>query len=276
MPVASVEQLVGFARAHQNQLLAIRDQARATIVLLWARIVVDPTDTTAEQWIGRSVPVVETAQRTASSLALNYVSAYVAAATGTARLTPELSAADFLSPRGVSLTDVLFRPIVSLRTALANGEQLATAITNGGARAAQIAATDPMLSARAASSASMQAEPRVVGFRRVPDGGACKFCVLVSTQRYHDSDLMAIHPGCGCTVAPIIGSRDPGRVLDRGLVDQLMTADPSLGRRGDSRTTAREIAAADLAKANDLTAVHQHGELGPTLYPADVNFAAAP
>lgn len=274
MPPASTEQLVRIAQAHQLQLLAVRDRSRLALEALWVHIVTDPSTATAERWVATAVPVVEAAQSLAAAAALSYMSAYVAAATGIPSRPTDLKVADFINPRGTPLIDVLQRPIVTMRTALSEGKSLADALSTGGDRAAQIGATDPMLSARAASSSAMKADPHIVGYRRVPDGGACKFCVLVSTQRYHDDDLMAIHVNCGCTVAPIIGHHDPGRVLDRGLVDQLMTADPALGRRGDSRDRARQLAADDLRKANDLTAVHMHGELGPTLYGAGQHFAA--
>jgi hypothetical protein len=274
MPPASTEVLVRIARAHQAQLLAVRDRTRLALETLWSHIVTDPSTATAERWVATSVPFVEAAQRAAASAALGYVTAYSAAATGIAPTPTELTAADFINPRRTPLPEVLQRPIVTMRRALSEGKPLHDALAAGVNRAAQIGATDPMLSARAASSAAMQADPHIVGYRRVPDAGACKFCLLVSTQRYHDDDLMALHVNCGCTVAPIIGRHDPGRVLDRGLVDQLMTADPALGRRGESREHARQLAAADLRKANDLTAVHMHGELGPTLYGAGQHFAA--
>lgn len=275
MPQATTEQLVGVARAHQTQLLAVRDRTSSTLAALWARIVTDPTDATAARWIAAAVPVVAASQRIAATAALTFISNYVAAATNTPPQRTELDVADFLDPRGTPLAEVLHRPIIQLRT-LTSTMPIDRALSTAGARAAQIGATDPMLSARAASTAAMKADPHIVGYRRVPDAGACKFCVLVSTQRYHDGDLMPIHPGCGCTVAPIIGDHDPGRVLDRGLVDQLMAADPALGHRGEARGKARELAAGNLRKANDLTAVHDHGELGPTLYPAGTKFATAP
>lgn len=270
---ASPEQLVALARAHQRQLLAVRDRTVATISNMWARIVTGPDDTVLSRWLAAAVPVVAAAQSSTAGAAIAYIGTYVAAATGTTPAPVPLNPSNFLAPRGVDLAEVLARPMVELRTGLANGDRWLTAVDAGGQRAAQFAGTEPMLSARAAASEAMKIEPRVVGFRRVPDPGACKFCLLASTQRYHDTDLMPMHPNCGCSVAPIIGTKDPGRVLDRGLVDQLMAADPALGRRGDSRDAARESAAAALADAEKLFTVHEHGELGPTLYGAGQKFS---
>ncbi len=261
------------ARAHQRQLLVVRDRTVATISNMWARIVTGPDDTVMSRWLAAAVPVVSAAQLSTAGAAIAYIGTYVAAATGTTPVPIKLNPSAFLTPRGVELTEVLARPMVELRTGLANGDRWLTAVDAGGLRAGQFAGTDPMLSARAAASEAMKIEPRVVGFRRVPDAGACKFCLLASTQRYHDTDLMPMHPNCGCSVAPIIGAKDPGRVLDRGLVDQLMAADPSLGRRGDAREAAREAAQRSLADAEKLVTVHEHGELGPTLYGAGQKFS---
>ena len=168
MPAAaSTEVLVALARIHQAQLLAVRNRSRAALEALWAKIVIDPTTSTADRWITASVPVIEAAQRAAASAALSYVPTYSAAATGTAPQPSKLTLADFLNPRGSPLTVVLFRPIVTMRTALKEGKPFAEAISAGGDRAAQIGATDPMLSARAASSAAMQADTHIVGYRRV-------------------------------------------------------------------------------------------------------------
>lgn len=240
---------------------------------MWDRIVTGPDDAVMERWLSAAVPVVSAAQLANAGASIAYIDTYVAAATGVRSQRARLVASDFLAPRGVDLAEVLARPVVELRTGLANGDRFVSAVDAGRRRAEQFARTEPMLSARAASSEAMKIESRIVGFRRVPDAGACKFCLLASTQRYHDGDLMPIHPNCGCSVAPIIGDRDPGRVLDRGLVDQLMAADPALGRSGDGRSAAREAAQRSLDEANKLIAVHEHGELGPTLYGADQKFS---
>ena len=335
MAGASVAQLVRVAARHQTQILTIRDRSVRTIAATWSRVMVNPSDFAAAQWVQLAGPLLQAAQQTAAGLAISYVDTYVAAATGTAGALTDLVAADFLNPRGVPLDELLMRPVIEMRSKLANGATMREAVDAGGARASQIGATDPMLSYRAASSEAMQQNPRVVGYRRVPDAKACKFCLLVSTQRYTDGDLMALHPHCGCTVAPIVGSKDPGRVLDQALLDRLkgegviddinrqrqaagsreakkvadgyrskadhwrteadQATDPAAKKRyleraadWDRKANTREgdLPAANVeagqALINDIfnkpqqfVTVHDHGELGPTLYEAGHHFTAA-
>ena len=335
MPGASVAQLVRVATSNQTQVLTLRDRSVRTLAATWSRVMTNPSDFAAAQWVQVAGPLLQAAQQTAAGLALSYIGTYVAVATGQPTPASTLTAADFLNPRGVPLGELLMRPVIEMRSKLANGATMLEATAAGGARAAQIGATDPMLSYRAASSEAMQQNPRVVGYRRVPDARACKFCLLVSTQRYTDGDLMPLHPHCGCTVAPIVGSKDPGRVLDKALLDRLKgegviddinrqrqaqgsreaqkvadgyqakadhwtaeadkATDPATKRRYEARAAdwaqKAKVRAGDLPPANvdagqalindifnkpqEFVTVHQHGELGPTLYEAGHHFEAA-
>ncbi len=264
MPGATPQQLATFARRQQLAVLAIRDRTARLFAATWAQVVTDPTEPTASRWVSVMSGPLAAAKLAAADLGLSYIRTYSSMAAGEPAPESPLVADEFVDPRGVPDVEVLMRPIVQLRWLLSKGEPLPAALDAGGARARQIGATDPMLAYREATSAAMQDDDRIVGWRRVPEPRACTFCLLVSTQRYHDKDLMPIHPACGCTVAPIIGKKDPGQVLDRDLVDKLMAADPALGKRGDNAKRAVEAA------------IHQHGELGPTVYPGGVEFDFGP
>lgn len=61
----------------------------------------------------------------------------------------------------------------------------------------------------------------IVGWRRVTEPGACEFCLLASTQRYHTKDLHPLHEHCRCSVAPVVGLKDPGHVLNKDLLQRL-------------------------------------------------------
>lgn len=218
------EELLRFARRHQDQLLALRERSARTLDNLWTLHATNPGDDALAAWLDASVPVLESVNTTAAVSSATYVNAYTAAATGTPSVGTVINAVDLakmVTARGVATEDVLTRPFVTMRTSLAEGNPLATAVETGRARAVQIGRTDPMLSARAGASHAMKADPRIVGYRRVADSGACSFCLVAATQRYHDADLMPIHPGCGCSVAPIIGTHDPGQVIDREALRQL-------------------------------------------------------
>jgi hypothetical protein len=320
-------QLLLLAEQHQRQLLTIRDRTVTVARRLWQALAVDPSDAALGRWLQAAVPLLESAMQTTAAASLNYVPTYVAAAKGAAPAPSELAVSDFLRPRGVDIADVLERPFVTMRTALADGATLDRAREIAGARASQFAATDPMLSARAASSEAMQITRDVVGYRRVPDSGACSFCRLAATQRYRDGDLMPMHTSCGCSVAPIVGDRDPGQIIDRenlrqlkadGVIDEISlrryissTGDvvdsyeakarewrerarmadsgadetkytkradewqrKARQRAADVEQARRRLKALQAGRLDRLTAVHEHGELGPVLYPADVEFTA--
>lgn len=271
MPVA--DDLVRLARAHQDQLLAIRASSVNAVASLWDRLVNGPDDAVMDRWVPLAERAVVAAQQAAAAASIAHVEQAVRVGGATPVPTPpEVRPTAFLEPRGVPTGEVLRRAIVLVRVGLADGKLFDQAMSEGRARAVQTAATEPVLTARASNQAAMKAQPSIVGYRRVPDGGACKFCLLVATRRYRVAELMPIHPSCGCTVAPIIGDADPGEVLDRGLVDQLMAADPALGRRGEARDVARQAAKEQLDRAESLVTVHDHGELGPTLYQSGLHF----
>lgn len=83
--------------------------------------------------------------------------------------------------------------------------------------------------------------------------GTCGLCVAASTRVYRMRDLLPLHGGCNCTISPI-GAKDPG--LD-------LTAD-------DLRALYRKAGGTSAARLRRTRyRVERHGELGPTLVPAD-------
>lgn len=72
-------------------------------------------------------------------------------------------------------------------------------------------------SARRASDSA-----RVVGWRRVLVGESCEWCARVATQVYQTAESADFgHDRCDCTVAPIVGDVDPGRLLNRDLLERI-------------------------------------------------------
>lgn len=327
MPGADVVQLVALARRHQDQLLAVRDRLVVALGRVWGSVVVDPTSAVEERFVAVAAPMLDAAMLAASSASLAYQQAYVSAAVGGQVEPLALTPSEFVTPRGLPSVEVLVKPIVTVRTALSSGRGWTDAVELGRQRLEQIGSTDPMLAARAAGSAAMKARPQVVGYRRVTDGAACSFCRLAATQRYTDGELMPLHVRCGCTVAPIVGSKDPGQVIDRaelarlkadGVIDEIslrryiadtdrvvedyraraahwreqarvtsdQAAETRYAKRADEWAAKAEKRAGQVDRAraqlkavragrlDKLTAVHQHGELGPVLYPAGVKFEA--
>lgn len=89
----------------------------------------------------------------------------------------------------------------------------------------------------------------VVGWRRVLVGPSCEWCALVSTQRYRSAESADFgHAKCDCTVAPIVGDADPGRVINRPLLRELKAR--GVGDRvSRNRQASRSLQAADNAAA---------------------------
>lgn len=254
---------VTIALRYQATLLVMRDRAAATATAVWDQHGgID--DQALAAFTAGVVPVITASQTAAAQLTNVYIGNYVGAATGDPPTSPPVNLDELVAGlrAGAAPSDVYTRPVVEARSMLSRGGRLVDALAAARARVTQTASTDVMLAARASATESMVRESRIVGYRRVADGRACPLCLTASTQRYHSGDLMPIHPHCGCSVAPIIGSRDPGQVLNKGLRDRLATADPDLATRDDPSKLYHELAV-----------VHEHGELGPVLYRAGDHFA---
>lgn len=173
---------------------------------------------------------------------------------------------------------VYARPVITARTALAAGKTWAQAMAEARARAVSAAETDVMLAQRATMDAWVEAE-RVAGYRRVLTGRSCMYCATASTQRYRRGELMPLHSHCDCGVAPILGSHDPGHVVNRRLLRQLKQAGGSSYWKSSGYVAEHADGGfvVDVAgKHQQLeVAVHQHGELGPVLGNAAHHFDTA-
>lgn len=169
---------------------------------------------------------------------------------------------------GAEPFDVYLRPIVAARVKVSDGMSFSDAMEFGRSSAISTAQTDVALTQRAAMASASQ-QTGIVGYRRVLTGKSCGICATASTQRYRTGTLMPIHNRCDCGVAPIIGSKDPGQVINQQLLKDLKNAERS----------ATEAQRRHLAVDKDGTihlpdiAVHEHGELGPVLTDASHDFA---
>jgi hypothetical protein len=154
------------------------------------------------------------------------------------------------------------------------------AIQAGLDRAVELAMTDLQLAKTETARQVMAKDKNVVAYRRVLEGQySCGLCIVAATLRYHSEDLMPIHPGCDCSVAPIHGDHDPGRTITAMVnvdgkqvpIAELPDVHDRIEQRfGRSATSGRRIPGATAGHARilqyrDLLIVHQHGELGPVL-----------
>lgn len=260
--------IVAVSRVGVAQIARLRAAATRRASTSWYRFG-GLDDAAAEAFVADIIPAVHAMQEAAALATGSYLGAII----GT---TPRIDVAAALTSRGVAAADVYHRAAVEARTAIANGHDWPTAMRYAAQRATTLAETDVQLAHRAAAGQALeQAGSRVVGYRRMPDATACELCLIAATQRYHIGQLMPIHNHCGCGVAPIIGTQDPGRIIDRQAHDRLK-ASGAIDRISEQRAAALARVAAGDAPATELVAVHEHGELGPVLTPAGQHFTTNP
>lgn len=251
------ESIVTIARAGTVFVNRVRGSAGRMAAGSWASLG-NLDDEASARFVTDIVPRVQAAQGTAAAATASYLGRIL-------DTDPVYNPAAALASRGVDPATVYARVAVEARTAVARGHDWTTAMRFASRRAVTLAETDVQLAARHTASQVLEAAgSRVVGYRRIPDTGACELCLISATQRYHVRQLMPIHDHCGCGVAPIIGTTDPGRIIDHDALAQLK-ASGAIDRASEARRRARARVAAGEAPASDVVTVHEHGELGPVL-----------
>lgn len=142
-----------------------------------------------QQWLARAVPVLVAGQSRAISLTIASLEAILGVQLAFDR--PAL-----IDKARIDIT----QPFISLATALRDGHPFDDAVTAGADRAQTIGETGVTWAARAANGV---ADSHVTGWERIPEGGACDWCIEVAGQTYHDADSAAFgHDRCACDVVP--------------------------------------------------------------------------
>jgi hypothetical protein len=248
--------------ANQAQSAQLRAAMLAALLGLW-RSLGSWRETDIERFVRLATPILLGAQTRMTALTAAYLSRQVAAITGNplrqapapTRLTGEVL-------RGVPLADEYARPFHDVWTALHDGKPLNDAVQAGADRLTSLATTDLQLAKTHSARAVLAGEEHVVGYRRVLEGAhSCGLCIVASTQRYHKADLMPIHPGCDCSVAPIIGTHDPGRTIDE---QRLADAHQAIAERFAGHDSGARGTGA-IPDYRRVLVVHEHGEIGPVL-----------
>jgi len=178
--------------------------------------------------------------------------------------------------RGVPVDEVYARPFVTVRSKIYT-VGIDAAINAGAARLADLVATDMQMSKVATSQNVLSRTNGVTGYMRVPSGNGCMLCDIASTQVYHSSELMPIHPGCACETEPITEANP----WDQAAADQRLedTHQAVFDRFGVSDRGARDVGLGKvdsngkpISDYTALIAVRDHGEIGPMLVRAGDHF----
>lgn len=149
-----------------------------------------------------------------------------------------INANDVVIRNGAAPADVYARPFVNVWTDLKQGKSFEAAVAAGRNRATSAVQMDAQLAMRDTLSVVGARDKRILGYRRVPDAGACDFCKLIAGQRYTTDQLMPVHNHCGCGV-DVITEDNRGDFTGK--------------RENDLNVTRDGVSAA----------VVEHGELGP-------------
>lgn len=240
--VAEQDQL---AQAHISGQAQLRSFAAASVAGAWT-VLPGHDEANVPAFLNAVVPVVAAAQRASVTL----TEAYLARAIGRQPVGVNVDRLVGAAVRnGTPPTEVYRRPFVTVWSALKDGKPHQDAVQAGLTRATTAAETDVQLSMRQTLTAVGEANALILGYRRIPDPGACPFCLLVAGQRYRTDQLMPIHPHCGCGVGVITTENR-----------HEFTGNP----KNDLSVTAGGVDAA----------VVEHGELGPLLVDGTQNFTS--
>ncbi|MFI7009978.1 hypothetical protein [Streptomyces sp. NPDC050145] len=212
-------------------------------------------DADAALFVERVLPTVLAAQAQMGQITDAYLAAMIADMAGTSATATGVVLDEAL--RGVPPDEVYRRPFVSTWTALSDGKPFPQALAEGRTRLLSITETDMQLARTHAAQQSMQRSGAQFFRRRLNGPGNCALCTIASTQRYRVERLMPIHPGCDCKVEPLVGDRDPGPVLDEGLLKQAHAA--------VAKTVGKSDAGGRAPDYREVIITREHGEYGPLL-----------
>ena len=251
--------------ANAVALTAVFAALRASIVqqllVLWYSIGQYSAESLSE-FLEVALPLVMSARETSADATQAYLGLQLELG-GVSAGFPDLP--DIEIRGGMPLSEVYSRPHKMLWTKLSEGVPFDLARDMGANRLRQLVETDIQLVHTNTSRTLLSERNDVVGFRRVPTGDyTCALCLIASTQRYRKMDLMPIHPGCDCRVAPIVSAEPVDQVVDPELLESIHAAVENMF--GFSDRSGRKI---DYRK---LLVVRNHGEYGPTLAKADNRF----
>lgn len=268
-------QLLAAMAAYQAQTQALRTQLTAYVQRLW-RSLGSWRQGDIPRFVAQVVPVVAGAQRQMVALTAANLAQQRQLAVGGLFVPQPVdpkAVSGAAARNGTDPAEVYGRPFHLVWRQLdelpREPGSIDQAITAGMDRAVESAVTDVQLTKQRTAFQVLGRDGRVTGYRRVLEGAySCALCIVASTQRYHRSELLPVHPACDCSVQPIYGDADPGQLIDP---DTLADVHQRIEERfGHSSSAARIIPGAKdgrgkVIRYRDVLVTHEHSELGPVL-----------
>lgn len=244
--MAPSSKLIQIINGYDSEVNRIRSAVTGTVETLWNGLP-DYRNSNVAGFAKKAASITEGGGIQVQRFTSAYLGALQSAATNQPFRPPALSPRLVTSKalRGVSAVDLFQRPGANVYAALAHGRPFDAAVHSGMARAINLAATHLQLVKTHTAREVFSRDPAVTRYKRVLGGGdTCPLCVAAADGVYNSEDLMPIHPGCTCGVAPVFGRIDPGR-----SINQKVSSDETV-----------EVA------------VREHGEMGPLLTRASDDF----
>lgn len=225
--------LVSAQIAAQAQL---RELVAGGVIAAWTALP-DYNEDDVELWLARVLPLIAAATRQSITLA----DAYVARALGRRPLGIDPVPVAAAARSGATPAEVYRRPFVTVWTALSRGVDRQAAIQAGGARAVSTARADVQLAQRAALVEIQRADPKIRGYRRRADPGACKFCAKIDGAFVKSATAMALHNGCGCALEPSLTASKASPIPDGVAVREHGEMGAYLGDPSHDFTSAADL-----------------------------------
>lgn len=181
------------ARRFQQNLSLIA--ANATVPLLRA---FEHLDTYDESQVAQFAASANPTLAATKSAAVRQASGYYSLVTGI-RPPP-------IVPDDVNTVAAVRDPFISIWQALASGNDYADAVAAGGARVGAVAANFIASSARQTGDVFViKAHLPPPRWERIPDSGACQWCIDVSGDTFGSAEAADIgHDRCNCTISPVL------------------------------------------------------------------------
>lgn len=172
----------------------------------WPLLDPENLDGTFARWTRAVVPVVNAQRAVSTTMAANYITTFrtLELGAGAARFAPVL--ADILVAEHLA-TSMLVTGPVAIKTAMARGAQLATAVDTAQAQSARAAMRHVLNGGRETVTNTVAADRRALGWARTTSGKPCYRCALYASRgpvyRTEKSSSFESHDGCSCGAEPV-------------------------------------------------------------------------
>ena len=197
---------LGAAAAYARRTAVIRQALGDSAVRAYDEID-DYSD--INRFLDSVVPLSIAAQRALASVLAGYL-VTVSGERGAVSLDLDSVSGDATRPEG--MRDSWSIPTWSMFAALGAGVVFADAFAQARRDVETKAMTDLAFTQSMAIAQLSEDVAGLYGYRRILMGEGCEFCALASDQVYNVGELLPLHPGCNCAVAPLM-------LTERGVID---------------------------------------------------------